>query len=322
MPRAPEVVHGELEQPRAASLRSSSSTPSPSIHCETRGSWRQPSPSHRKTPKSPTTRTMPDGWRCTTVAPRAVARMTTSRSEPAWRSKVTHSVGAVGVAHEPAGDPVGVAPGAAVGRVGDRAALDREPGLTRASLRVGRGGDDGAVAGHVALVDAGPDGVGDLLDGDLVPRLGAVEHRGPTPPAPRSGGAAGTGSGRARRPSAERLGTVSGIERGRWECRSAAGVDGRAGASPPRPRSRAPAGLAVGLALHRRRPLADLGDQQAEHGRRRRTMRAAKPRAQRAPLVTACRRAWLSVLAWSGVRPAGGCQLAPIASMPLTRRRR
>jgi hypothetical protein len=64
-----------------------------SIQPETGGSLCHPMPSHRSTPNGPTARTIPDGWRCTSVAPVTVARTTRSRSEPADRSKTASTVG-------------------------------------------------------------------------------------------------------------------------------------------------------------------------------------------------------------------------------------
>ena len=87
----PEVVHGELQEALdhlAVAVRLVHDLVEPRAE---RRLVMPVRPAQRSTPNSPTMRTVPLGWRWTTVAPIASASTTRSRSDPAGRSNTAHS---------------------------------------------------------------------------------------------------------------------------------------------------------------------------------------------------------------------------------------
>ena len=93
MPAAPRSCTANSRRSRSTRTPSGSVQDTTSSQRSTGGSRCQVKPSQRATPKGPATRTPPVGWRWTTTAPNAWARTPRSRSEPAGRSKTSHSSG-------------------------------------------------------------------------------------------------------------------------------------------------------------------------------------------------------------------------------------
>ena len=92
MPRAPRSCTANSSSVSSTSRAGCSAiAATSSIHSDTGGSSCHRSPSHRSTPNGPITRTVPFGWRWTTVAPIASESTTRSRSDPAGRSNTAHS---------------------------------------------------------------------------------------------------------------------------------------------------------------------------------------------------------------------------------------
>ena len=162
---------------RASARRRTACTPlTRSNHAETSFSWCHVSPFHRRTPKPPTTRTAPFGWRCTTTA----------SSDSAKHDEVALRIRQVDRRPPTPRRRRGAAPASSTARrrsVGRRRRRCRRPAGSRPRARCGpptsrgvdAGRDDRPVARHPAFVHGRSQGVIDLDQRQRMPRRRSVE---------------------------------------------------------------------------------------------------------------------------------------------------